>query len=92
MADKLSKIKFNSIFKIDEIENFKSNIDLLYNTINSALIDSIEDVYYILYGNKVKGIHKQSWWTNELFHLKRKIKESRYLYSNDQSEDNLSSL
>jgi hypothetical protein len=88
VEDKLSKIKFNSIFKIDEIENFKSNIDLLYNTINSALIDSIEDVNYILNGNKVKDIHKQSWWTNELFHLKRKIKESRYLYSNDQSEDN----
>jgi hypothetical protein len=33
-------------------------------------------------------MHKQSWWTNELFHLKNKIKESRNLYISSQSEDN----
>jgi hypothetical protein len=36
----------------------------------------------------VNGIHKQSWWTNELFHLKKKVKESRCFYLNNQSDDN----
>jgi hypothetical protein len=88
VEDKLSNIKFNSIFKLEEIENFKSNIDSLYKTINSALIDSVNDVNLILNGNEVNGIHKQSWWTNELFHLKKKVKESRCFYLNNLSDDN----
>ena len=79
VEDKLSKIKFNSIFKLEEIDNFKTNIDSLYITINSALIDSVNDVNFILNGNILNGIHKQSWWTNELFHLKNKVKE-RFLF------------
>ncbi len=39
VEDKLSKIKFNSIFKLEEIDNFKSNID------------SVNDVNFILNRN-----------------------------------------
>jgi hypothetical protein len=52
---------------------------ILIHYINSALIDSVNDVNFILNGNKVNGIHKQSWWTNELFHLKKKVKESQMI-------------
>jgi hypothetical protein len=74
VEDKLSKIQFNSIFKSDEIENFKKNINLLCKAFCAALTDAIDDIDYILEGNKIKRIHKQSRWKNELFHLKKKLK------------------
>ena len=88
LNDKLSNIRFNSCFTHENAANFKNNINVLYENICSALIESIDDVNYVLHGNKIPGIHKQSWWTNELFHLKNKIKESRQLFVLNPSNDN----